>query len=430
MKHAIIIAAVLSIAATAQTETSSLRVEEVFSVETSEELEASLTGGYPMPWLAEILEDKTIPEEDRYWLDCRVRAAIAIEFHTFFDRNGNSVAYDAEWIMPGENYWRESFTVNLPGCEYGTLPFNTRSDWRVDPGITVNSYGEHIGEFVHSGVASRLNTSRDGTISAGAFPTGNGYQPVLLYSDATYFISPISMGFGMCGISNSGNYVIVSSAGKTDWQTGEETPPQAILLNRNGEILWETELEMTPVGNISPVISPNDEVCVIPTQAESFDENGIIKLSLQAFDMNTGAELWRVDNPSGLSVSFSPDGQLAFIPREDYESSAVITSTGEEIWSDSKHPFTALVNEGIRYLTGSNRARVISAVIMPPDSRYTEWYLALFNSNGQTLYLNSNNRNMNISPNGSVVITDNYNPRSEAVTTLPFSIARIPSGGE
>ena len=51
-----------------------IEVAELFPGRTLEELEAALVDGYPMPWLAEVLADSTIPEDDRYWLDCRMRA--------------------------------------------------------------------------------------------------------------------------------------------------------------------------------------------------------------------------------------------------------------------------------------------------------------------------------------------------------------------
>jgi uncharacterized membrane protein YjgN (DUF898 family) len=41
---------------------SEVEVVELFHAETTEELEASLTDGYPMPWLEEILNDESIPE--------------------------------------------------------------------------------------------------------------------------------------------------------------------------------------------------------------------------------------------------------------------------------------------------------------------------------------------------------------------------------
>ena len=128
------------------TEHDEYEVVELFRAETPEELEAALADGYPPPWLAEILQDETIPEEDRYWLDCRVRAVIAQDLHLFFDREGNPVHYDADWIAPGEEYWRECFLVNPPGdvprVEDGPSP---TSNVDMDPGLVVDRFGDEIG---------------------------------------------------------------------------------------------------------------------------------------------------------------------------------------------------------------------------------------------------------------------------------------------
>ena len=70
------------------TDSSSPEANEIFSIETPEDLESILVDGYPMPWVVEILEDETIPEEDKYWLDCRIRSIIAQNLHTFFNRAG------------------------------------------------------------------------------------------------------------------------------------------------------------------------------------------------------------------------------------------------------------------------------------------------------------------------------------------------------
>ncbi|MFO8184256.1 MAG: hypothetical protein R6U39_08790, partial [Candidatus Aegiribacteria sp.] len=94
---------------------SNVEVIELLRIESPEELEAELTDGYPMPWLEEILNDESIPEEDRYWLDCRIRAHIARHLHRFYDRNGNPVEIEAEWISPGEHYWQEHMMVNPVG---------------------------------------------------------------------------------------------------------------------------------------------------------------------------------------------------------------------------------------------------------------------------------------------------------------------------
>jgi hypothetical protein len=47
------------------------------AVESPDELIGLLSTGYPPEPLRAILEDESIPEEDHYWLDCRMRGFIA-----------------------------------------------------------------------------------------------------------------------------------------------------------------------------------------------------------------------------------------------------------------------------------------------------------------------------------------------------------------
>ncbi|MBD3278873.1 MAG: hypothetical protein GF388_11290, partial [Candidatus Aegiribacteria sp.] len=86
-------------------------VVELFRAETIDELEASLTDGYPYPWLEETLRDESIPWEDRYWLDRRTRAAISQNLHVFYDTDNNPIYVDADAVFPGEYYWREHMIV-------------------------------------------------------------------------------------------------------------------------------------------------------------------------------------------------------------------------------------------------------------------------------------------------------------------------------
>ena len=139
---------------------SNIEVVEIFRVETSEELEASLTDGYPMPWLEEILSDESIPEEDRYWLDCRVRAVIAQDLHLFFNEDSDPVCYEADRILPGEDYWRECFIVNLPGVDE-QVNNPPAGNW-AGIGLLVDRYGNEIGEIAISNSSSRL--ARDGSV--------------------------------------------------------------------------------------------------------------------------------------------------------------------------------------------------------------------------------------------------------------------------
>ncbi|MBD3277973.1 MAG: hypothetical protein GF388_06725, partial [Candidatus Aegiribacteria sp.] len=146
----------------AQDDESSLEAVEVFWAETPEELEALLVDGYPMPWLEELLNDESIPEEDRYWLDCRMRAAIARDLHTFFDRDGNPVHIECDYMHPGEDYWREHFIVNPEGESIQYDSPDLPKDITDQPGYIVNLYGERVGELALS--RSRVWLARDASV--------------------------------------------------------------------------------------------------------------------------------------------------------------------------------------------------------------------------------------------------------------------------
>lgn len=158
------------------TEYDNFDVVELFRAETIEDLEAAMTDGYPMPWLEEILKDESIPWEDRYWLDRRVRAAIAQNTHTFFDASGNPLHVGADGIFPGELYWRENMIVDPEGWYAPEdIPRPTAVEsW--DIGIILNPYGRKIGEIA-AAIPLAVFTSRDA--STGVLVTGGNcvYDP-------------------------------------------------------------------------------------------------------------------------------------------------------------------------------------------------------------------------------------------------------------
>ncbi|MCD4701276.1 MAG: hypothetical protein K8S24_05395, partial [Candidatus Aegiribacteria sp.] len=110
--------------------------------------------------------DESIPWEDRYWLDRRVRSAISQNLHTFFDTEGNPVHVDADGIFPGEFYWREHMIVdpagwNVPEGADRPLYFE---EW--DIGHLYNPYGYRVGEYALA--LPTMSISRDGNIAADA----------------------------------------------------------------------------------------------------------------------------------------------------------------------------------------------------------------------------------------------------------------------
>lgn len=165
-------------------------VVELYRAETIEELEASLTDGYPYTWLEETLRDETIPWEDRYWLDRRIRAAISQNLHTFYDAENNPVHVDADGVFPGEFYWREHMIVDPAGWNVPEgLERPTAAAW-WDIGYIFNPFGRKVGDLALP--VPMMAMSRDGEISVistgGNSPEYPNEQPYacFMYSDGTY----------------------------------------------------------------------------------------------------------------------------------------------------------------------------------------------------------------------------------------------------
>ncbi|PIE52252.1 hypothetical protein CSA37_07795 [Candidatus Fermentibacteria bacterium] len=133
------------------------------SVNSSDELEDLLSNGYPTPELQAVLENESIPQKDRYWLDCRMRSAIAQLLHRFYDEQGNPVEIEADWIRPGEDYWQETMMVNPVGEPTEISPDGPSFHFLVDSGFLYNLYGEEIGQLAAANDFAR--TSRDGSLT-------------------------------------------------------------------------------------------------------------------------------------------------------------------------------------------------------------------------------------------------------------------------
>lgn len=179
-----------------------------------EELESLLAGGYPTPEIRATLEDASIPEEDRYWLDCRMRSLIAQMLHRFYDREGNVIEVEAEWITPGEKYWQEVMVVPLPVVREdspssddesgGVLFAQHLGDTRyraegptvavhIPTGHLINLYGEQVGQLAIA--SQRPSCSRDASITVQRTGTGRNFSITstgsslffcFLYPDGSY----------------------------------------------------------------------------------------------------------------------------------------------------------------------------------------------------------------------------------------------------
>ncbi len=159
-------------------------VVELFRAETIEELEVSLTDGYPYPWLEETLKDESIPWEDRYWLDRRVRAAISQNLHVFYDTEGNPIHIDADGIFPGEFYWREHMVVDPAGWNVPEGAERPEGFERNDIGYLMNQYGRRVGQYALA--LPTMSISRDGSIAADAGLVSLSQNPEVTYPIETF----------------------------------------------------------------------------------------------------------------------------------------------------------------------------------------------------------------------------------------------------
>jgi hypothetical protein len=283
--------------------TSDVEVIELLRTESPEELESALVDGYPMPWLEEILNDESIPEEDRYWLDCRMRAHIARHLHRFYDRDGNPVEMEAEWIVAGEHYWREHMMVNPVGEDYAmaTIPDNLPK-FTGEPGTIVNLYGEQTGEMALT--QRGIIMSRDGTI--GVLKTGRG-DPLhpgapnyacLLYSDGSFNEIEIDLvdSYDNINVSWDGELVVVCC------KNTDQNQPNGYLqaFDHYGNTLYTTEIAGT--ASARPAISPDNRYIAVPLLSP-------IPRSIVILDAQTGELLRRFPDLWVREVLFSPDAE-------------------------------------------------------------------------------------------------------------------------
>ncbi len=313
---------------------SGIEIVEVFRAETAEELEAALVDGYPMPWLEEILSDETIPEEDRYWLDCRVRAVIAQDLHLFFDEEGNPIHIEADWIAPGEDYWRENFIMNPVGEPFlydsPDMPTNVVSE----PGYVVNRFGETIGQLAMAEDYIRL--SRDGSIgvTGSDLSTTEPEYPItydnacILYADGSFkeVAAPWSYRRNYT-ISSDGNTIAVTSKLLASESSPRE--PGAILwvLNRDGSVRFTYEIH--GISYIKyPLVSASGQYVVV------FNGNYEEQREVILFDGNTGEILERFDDLQGMEFFFTPNERyLCIYGASPFTVTLYDCENKSEIWS-------------------------------------------------------------------------------------------------
>jgi|GEM_PF-1259922 len=449
MKHAIILAAVVSIAATAQTETSSLWVEEVFSVETSEDLEASLTDGYPMPWLAEILEDETIPEEDRYWLDCRVRAVIARDLHLFYNRNGEAVHVEAEGgIRNGESYWRETFIVepnfidrrassidhpdaNLYNWQEFLPEYETPYHFIRTPGYLCNRFGEKIGDIATTDIKIRL--SRDGSV--GIYTSGwnqHSNPSRVFFLNSHNDVNELIVGPRVT--SNSGMQCVsmaedgsLSAIVCLRWMENREQQSDLdldfsegktlMVFTGTGELLYSRKMSNLPV--YMPLFSPDNQFIAYACSDTTY-----------LLDAQTGETIYAWENYGPIYPCFTRNSKYLCV--SSVELSRIYNcETCETTFEFSENPYPSygFTRNSHIVVSADNSLSVVTGdrCVRPGTGRefYNEIFLGkvLFSSERMENY-----RVQEVSPNGCFIDLQDYCPFMGNLWdgfVIPYTVLRI-----
>lgn len=435
MKTAIIAVVLLAASSVAQTGTSPLAVEEVFSVETPEELENSLIDGYPMPWLAEILSDETIPEEDRYWLDCRMRAVIARELHTFYGRDGQPLHVDAlGGIRNGETYWREVFIVE-PGFKEPAVRYADFTEppyyFLRTPGYLVNRFGERLGEIATTDL--KIHLSRDGSVGVYTGPHAAHVQN----PSRTFFLNPRSevreviIGPALSGMrsicmAEDGTIALAACTGSgITWSRnrdvvslGLDYPERdAVMLHvftGTGDLLYG---KLMPEGPTNIQISPDSRYIAYAAM-----EN------IYLINASTGDILFTWERKGGCYPSFTRNSRYLCLPAVG-GGAIYDCETGDEaiLMPDYPYPYSRMYHVG---LSANNDLSVVAGVRKNRIDTANIWYY-------HDVFLNNNlisseeirgYRCQEVSPNGHFIDRENYSPFISNLwngVAVPYTVLRV-----
>ena len=393
-------------------------VVELFRAETIEDLEAAISDGYPMPWLEETLKDESIPWEDRYWLDCRIRAFFAQEMHTFFNRKGNPVTIEADWIRYGESYWQEHFIVNPIGEHLGT-EINLETGLWGESGFVYNRFGEITGRLALC--EKYMQLSRDGKtgilIHRGEELT-SVYGPSYLYfvyDDKSYSMNQQELWIPFYSLSQSGDFALLG-------QRMHNEPNTIQLFDRNGSLLWEQTVEGNLYGEV--FISPSETLCRVKSSTLEPLENYV-----QVFNLPTG------DNAGLYSqqVLFSPSDEYACSVSSDNILKAGASVIDLSQIAISVVPLAAEEVLSIDIMSTTNMLNSFSARIVYRDNLSSiNQILAVFDSRGniiiaQEVVLPVGSQKILLSPNGVFALygfvgEGNFAGEGNSISAIPCSI--------
>ena len=272
------------------TEYDDFDVVEIFRAETIDDLESAIVDGYPMPWLEEVLKDESIPWEDRYWLNCRMRGVIAENLHIFFGTDGSSIEVPCDWMSAGEKYWRETFIVNPVGDAPETLTEDMPRAYR-ESGVLVDLYGVKIGNIAIADSLVRL--SRDGRLGVAITGWRNvRYRDTydeelffcLLYPDGSFSEIPLEEQFLSNGsqynVSQDGSMAVLAVS---DYQGNN----QLRIFDKNGELDSSLPIDGILEPRSYPILSPDNKFIAVALDLTSGGDQG------ELFEIESGASVYQ-----------------------------------------------------------------------------------------------------------------------------------------
>ena len=407
----------------------SFEVTELFRAVTIEDLEASITDGYPMPWLEEILKDETIPWEDRYWLDCRMRSIFAQDLHLFFDHRGKSISVAADFIIPGEDYWREHLMVNPVGQTDVDEELRPTMAYG-EPGFILDKFGLKIGELadVHPFTVLSRNASIATVISGGTSMESRreGFA-CFMYPDGS---------FTEISLQESGDFDVVAG-GNSDVVAFQCLLPLSmhdpVTYERTGVTgdVYFFDREGNLINRISPpVIFSADERGKLSSNGRYFCD-ALCTGELFLIDLESDFQKNLIAMSEGgrgrYSFNFSPDGNYLCIG--GYSRGLVMNlETSNVIWT-SNTEFIG-INDNVR-LHCSNDAEWITETMIRGSFPNRHQELKLYRNNN-LIYSDAAEsgywEETVTSPNGHFLLTQN-----DAVTTggsgIPTVIRQIQREG-
>jgi len=288
----------------------------LLTVSNASDLDAFLSNGYPTPEISMLLEDESIPEEDRYWLDCRLRSSIAQILHRFYDRNGNVIEIEADWIKPGEDYWQEIMMVNLPGEPEEDSPHWPGFGFPVESGPIYNLYGDERGHI--AALREHVRLSRDGSIAvvqAGRRGRGGAGDMsfCFMYPDGSFREAE----FPDTGILSDRNQIISQDGSISVWQVFRRNDPghsSLLLYDRSGNELDRFEL---PVNRIDGMAISCDNR-YIACSGGVYSGSGII-------DIQSGDIVWFSEGTARRPF-FTQNATLCVLPECRLEGNSTIVN--------------------------------------------------------------------------------------------------------